>query len=41
MKSEDYGNIKIVRAELLNDSFIRQVKHITIWRDFICITWRS
>jgi len=41
MRTKDYGNIEIVRAELPNDSFVRQVKHVTIWRIYCCITWRT
>jgi len=43
MHKKDYGrqDIKITRAELPNDSFVRQIKHITKWQRFLLITWRA
>lgn len=41
MHKKDYGAIKIVRAELPNNYFRRQVKHVTVWGKYMCITWRS
>ena len=41
MKNKEYGNIKITRSELPNNSFIRQIKHITKFDNYYCITWRS
>ena len=36
----DLAQIRITRAELPNDSFVRQIRHITKWNDFLIITWR-
>lgn len=43
MKFKDWDReiIKITRKELPNDSFQRQIKHITQWNNYLVITWRD
>jgi len=42
MRTKQYiEDIRIIRAELPNDCFVRQIKHITKWNDFLIITWRT
>lgn len=40
MKNSDYGHIEIQSVERPNNSFIRQIKHITTWKNIMIITWR-
>ena len=34
-------NIKIINSQESNKFFVRQIKHIAMWGDYVIITWRS